>query len=46
MDFTDIDMTGKSGWTGLTDENCESELQRVIDACKVVEAEKEARKQK
>lgn len=46
VDFTDIAIDRQEWLDGLTDENCVSELQRVIDACKVVEAEKEARKKK
>lgn len=44
VDFTDIDIDKQEWLAGLTDDNCESELQRVIDACKVVEDEKERSK--
>ena len=41
VDFADIAINKNEWLAGLTDENCEAELQRVVDACKVVEAEKE-----
>lgn len=44
VDFTDININKEEWLAGLTDANCEAELQRVIDACKVVEDEKERKK--
>jgi len=41
VDFTNIAINKNEWIAGLTDENCEVELQRVVDACKIVEAEKE-----
>jgi len=46
VDFTNIAINKNEWIAGLTDENCEVELQRVVDACKIVEAEKERIKNK
>ena len=43
IDFTDLDITQEDWLAGLTDENVEEEVGRIIQLCKDIKAEKKAK---